>query len=220
MSAPVCIWCSGDVQLVQGAGRAASSCSPRYVPLGTEHISSQKYVRELCWLNQKSHPAETASGDMQCCQGSHTAYGWRRQAAALDASVWGQPCVSDSTECSPPRPWGQKGPAPVSPLGSPIALLLVPGTRELHAWQLSPFSTTLSFEMVFSPAKKKPKYAQWDESTPRILTHQEEEFRDLSNEMRLIWASHLPASTLPQKQERREVPASQILPFNKPRLTV
>lgn len=54
---------------------------------------------------------------------------------------------------------GRKG-QPLSPLGSPIALLLVPGTRELHAWQLSPFSTTLSFEMVFSPAKKKPKYAQ------------------------------------------------------------
>lgn len=63
MRASVCIWCSGDVQLVQGVGRAASSCSPRYGPLGTEHISSQKYVRELFWLNQKSHAAETASGD-------------------------------------------------------------------------------------------------------------------------------------------------------------
>lgn len=111
---------------------------------------------------------------------------------------------------------GQKGPAPASPLGSPIALLLVPGTRELHAWQLSPFSTPLSSEMMFSPAEKKPKYAQWDESTPRILTHQEGEFRDLSNEMRWIWASYLPASTLPQKWGRREVSSSQILPFNKP----
>lgn len=63
MRAPVCIWCSGDVQLVQEVGRAASSCSPRYIPLGTEHISSQKYVRELCWLKQKSHPGETGRGD-------------------------------------------------------------------------------------------------------------------------------------------------------------
>lgn len=71
MKAPVCIWCSGDVQLVQGVGRAANSCSLRYVPLGTEHIFSQKYVRELVLAepevppslnSQRGLPASAARG--------------------------------------------------------------------------------------------------------------------------------------------------------------
>lgn len=57
VKAPVCVWCSGDVQLVQGAGQAANSCSLRYVPLETEHISSQKYVRGLVLAEPEVPPS-------------------------------------------------------------------------------------------------------------------------------------------------------------------